>query len=108
MDRNVFLSLLGAERDWIVVWLSAPWCKFCVGSEPSVQCRMNNLRNDITVLHLNIDKSPDLYAVLRSKKQVRGIPALLAYKPGNTTYFADASCVGAQAADLDAFYAAIK
>jgi thiol-disulfide isomerase/thioredoxin len=107
MNRSEFQTLLGSKRGWIVVYLSAPWCIPCGKASPIIQCRSEKLPKEVTYLHLNVDNCFDVYAVLRAKKQVKGIPALLGYKPENATFMADESCSGANEADIDAFFSKI-
>jgi hypothetical protein len=57
---------------------------------------------------LDIDENFDLYAFMKSKKQVRGIPALLAYNKGTLTYAADASVSGSDTEALDFFFKEVE
>jgi len=104
MDRKQFQQLLESKRDWLVVYLSAPWCAPCAVAEPLIAAHVARLPSRIAYLHLNVDTCGDVFAALRAKKQVRGIPALLAYQPGNTTLISDASCSGADETDIAAVF----
>jgi thioredoxin-like negative regulator of GroEL len=107
MERADFRTLLESNRDWIVVYLSAPWCIPCGKAGPIIEARAAKLPEKVTYLHLNVDTCFDVYALLRAKKQVKGIPALLGYKPGNVTFLADVSCSGSDERDIDAFFSKI-
>ncbi len=43
------------------------------------------------IYNVGVDDCFDLYAYLKQKKMVSGIPAMLAYKKGNESYAPDAS-----------------
>jgi hypothetical protein len=43
---------------------------------------------------IDVDESFDLYAFLKTKKMVNGIPAVLVYEKSNTSYIPDFSYVG--------------
>jgi thiol-disulfide isomerase/thioredoxin len=104
MDREQFQKLLESKRDWIIVHLSATWCAPCKVANPII-CRMvEKLPDKVTYLDLDVDSCFDVYAVLKSKKQVKGVPSLLGYKPGNATMFADVSCSGSNEEDIVAFF----
>ena len=52
----------------------------------------------------NVDESFDVYSYFKSKKMVNGIPVILCYKKGNTSYIPDDSITGSDPAALDAFF----
>jgi thiol-disulfide isomerase/thioredoxin len=104
MDRTDLLSMLQSKRGWVVVYLSAPWCAPCKKAGPLIEARVAKLAESVVFLHLNVDTCADVYASLRAKKQVNGIPTLLAYKKNNHTLYADASCSGAEEANIDNFF----
>ena len=107
MDRTELLAVLESQRDWLVIALWAPWCGPCKTAAPMVAAYAAKLPTKVTYLRLNVDTCSDVYAALKAKKQVRGIPALLAYKPDNATLIADVSCSGANGADIAAFFSKI-
>ena len=51
-----------------------------------------------------MDESFDLYAYLKSKKMVNGIPVMLCYKKGNVSFAPDDAVTGAEPFALDAFF----
>jgi hypothetical protein len=53
---------------------------------------------------IDVDESFDLYAHLKQKKMVNGIPVILMFKKGNVSYIPDDSVTGADPAALDAFF----
>ena len=59
----------------------------------------------ITMFEIDVDECFDLYAFLKHKKMVNGIPVFLAYARG-VTEAPIASVTGAGVADIEAFFAA--
>ena len=59
-------------------------------------------------LKLDVDDSSDLYAHLKAKKQVSGIPVLLAYKKGNMTPYANYSVTGSDRPGIDTFFKQVQ
>ena len=53
---------------------------------------------------LDVDECDDLYAMMKSKRMVNGIPVILCYKKGNTSYIPDDSVTGADPGMLAAFF----
>jgi thioredoxin-like negative regulator of GroEL len=108
MDRVELQALLESQRGWLVIALWAPWCVPCKTAAPLVAACAAKMPTKVTYLHLNVDTCADVYAALKAKKQVRGIPALLAYKPENATLIADVSYSGGNRADIEAFFSKVS
>jgi len=69
---------------------------------------MNRLPETIqgAVIDIDDEASFDLYAFLKSKKQVNGVPVILCYKKGNMTYVPDNVIVGADEDQVNRFFTA--
>jgi hypothetical protein len=59
-----------------------------------------NVQNAI----IDVDESFELYAFLKNKKMVNGIPAILAYYKGNLHYAPDDGVIGANNTEIIAFF----
>ena len=53
---------------------------------------------------IDVDESVDLYAFLKSKKMVNGIPVMLCYKKGNVSFAPDDAVTGSEPGQLTAFF----
>ena len=104
MDRKRFLNLLEENEGVVVVKYGATWCKPCKVIEPYLEQKKQTLPGHITYHELDVDEDFDLYAHFRTKKQVSGVPVLLAFKKGNLTPYADKSVTGTNRTDLDYFF----
>ena len=108
MDRDLLAKLLQCNPGVIVLKFTAEWCKPCKTIHDYVYDKFRSLPNTCICADLDVDENFDLYALMKSKKQVRGIPALLAYKKGTLTYAADASVSGSDTEALDFFFKEVE
>ena len=104
MDRIAFIEQLQNNPGLVVVKYSATWCKPCKKIADHVAGKAAKLPTNTKFLELDLDRDPDLYALLKAKQQVRGVPVLLAYKKGNVTPYADSSITGADTDAIDTFF----
>ena len=91
-----FKALLDKNPGVFIVKLGAEWCGPCKKIESLVHDLMTKVPTDkIQCAIIDADESFELYAFLKTKKMVNGIPAILAYHAGNTNYIPDDVVVGA-------------
>lgn len=102
--RQDFLKLLQNNPSIIVVKLGATWCGPCKKIKQVCEAFFLSGPNDAIYLDLDVDTSIDVYAFLKTKKMVNGIPALLCYAKGNTSYASDIAISGTDPKDLDLFF----
>jgi hypothetical protein len=53
---------------------------------------------------VDIDESFELYALLKTKRQINGIPAILCYKQGNTDIIPDYGVAGSDVNQIGIFF----
>jgi thiol-disulfide isomerase/thioredoxin len=105
-NREVFLQLLKMNPGVFVFKFGAEWCKPC----QMIKKHIDNVslvipnNNTIFIYSVDVDECFDLYAYLKQKKMVSGIPTLLAYKKGNSYFVPDASISGTNESDLNHFF----
>lgn len=105
LDRAEFQSLISKNLDGILVFkLGADWCGPCKRSRPLVHSLAEQMPRNVSVIDVDVDESFDLYAWLKSRKQVNGIPALLAYYPGNETFASNYSATGGDPNVINGFF----
>ena len=75
------------KNEYTVIKFYADWCAPCKAVGPKVHNmitqkyeQFKNVENKFTFIELDVDESFDLYAYLKSKKMIRGIPTLFVYK----------------------------
>jgi thioredoxin 1 len=106
LDRVKFMEVLRENPGKVIMKFGATWCGPCKRIEPMIQYAFEQLseRNGYKCIMVDIDDSFDLYALLKSKKQISGVPAVLCWNKGNETAIPDDMVVGADKALVDAFF----
>jgi thioredoxin 1 len=103
-SRDAFLQLLRVNPGLVIVKLGATWCGPCKKIAHLVDAFFASAPPDVICADIDVDDSIDLYAHLKSKRMVNGIPVILLYKRGNVSFIPDDSITGADPAGLDAFF----
>ena len=103
-NRNSFFHLLENNKGLIILKLGATWCGPCHKIKDVVHAFFATSPEQVICGDIDVDESFDFYALLKSKKMVNGIPVLLCYKKGNSTFIPDDIVTGAEPAALDAFF----
>ncbi len=97
LNRQQFQELLHNNPGKVVIKFGAEWCGPCKKIEPYVKHVFETYKHNKTVqcIMVDIDDSFDLYAYMKTKKQVNGIPAILCWHKGNETIAPNDSVIGA-------------
>jgi thioredoxin 1 len=103
-SRDEFLNLLKVNPGLIIVKLGATWCGPCKKIAHIVEAFFASSPPNVICADIDVDESIDLYAYLKQRKMVNGIPVMLMYKKGNVSFAPDDSVTGADPAQLDAFF----
>ena len=103
-NRDAFFHLLQHNPGLIILKLGSSWCAPCKLIEKSVHGFFASSPPEVVCADIDVDKSFDFYSFLKSKKMVNGIPVLLCYKKGNTTYIPDDIITGADSQGLHQFF----
>jgi len=93
-SRHQFLDFLKENPDHIIVKFGAEWCGPCKNIESNVKSFFLKCPHTVICCDIDVDESFDLYAYLKTKKMVNGIPAILVWEKGTTSYIPDHSYVG--------------
>jgi thiol-disulfide isomerase/thioredoxin len=104
MKRDEFLTHLG--KDIVLVFFTSTDCTPCKTIKPYVQEKLSSCPYVCLQLDRNIDA--DVYAALQSKKQVKGVPSLLAYAKDNRTLMANLSISGTNQNEIDCFFESLE
>lgn len=104
-NRSDFLSLIqNKDRGLLIVKFTAEWCNPCKTIKSSVDDFFKYSPPEVICCDLDVDINFDIYAFMKSKKMVNGIPCILAYKPGNTTFVPDFYVSGTSKSELHTFF----
>ena len=103
-NRNEFLKVLRVNPGLVIVKLGATWCGPCKQIAHIVEGFFASSPPDVICADIDVDESIDLYAYLKQKRMVNGIPVMLLYKRGNVSFAPDASVTGSDPVKLNAFF----
>jgi thiol:disulfide interchange protein len=103
-NRQAFFHLLEHNTGLIILKLSADWCPGCKAIEKTVHGFFASSPPEVICGDIDVDQSFDFYSFLKSKKMVNGIPVLLCYKKGNSTYIPDDVVTGSDPQGLHYFF----
>lgn len=106
MNKESFASLLSSNKGLLIIKFGAEWCGPCKKIDPLVYNWMSKMSShpNITCAIIDIDESFEIYAFLKNKKMVNGVPVILCYKKGNLTWIPDKSVVGADESQVNLFF----
>lgn len=103
-SRHEFNKLLSNNPGMILVKFGATWCGPCKKIKHIVDAFYASSPDNVVCCDIDVDESFDLFAYLKSKKMVNGVPVMLRWNIGNTSFIPDDSVTGASPIDLDAFF----
>jgi len=103
-SRQDFFKLLENNPGLIIIKVGAGWCGPCKKIAPVLDAFFASSPDEVICADIDVDESFDFYAYLKGKKMVNGIPHIMCYKKGNTTFIPDDSVTGADPVQLDAFF----
>ena len=103
-DKEQFLLILKSNPGVVVIKFGAEWCNPCKKIHDHVYEWFEKMPNEVVCYDLDTDDNFEIFAYLKTKKQVSSIPVILAYKKGNTMVGADYSVVGAHNKSIDIFF----
>jgi thioredoxin 1 len=102
--RADFATLMENNPGILIFKFTATWCGPCKTIKDYSYKKSNELPDYMTMLEVDVDECFDLYAFLKHKKMVNGIPVFLAYAKG-TNEGPIASITGSSLPDIETFFA---
>lgn len=103
-NRNDFIALLKKNPGLIIAKFGAEWCKPCGLIKNTVENNFNEMPDNVLCLDIDVDEAFDLFAFMKSKKMMKGIPTILCYKKGNNSFASDDSISGADENEVQQFF----
>tara|TARA_B110001450_G_C17638920_1_gene488490 strand:+ start:19 stop:390 length:372 start_codon:yes stop_codon:yes gene_type:complete len=104
LDRHSFMETIKNNNGLFIVKFTATWCGPCKKIANFVDVQFKNTSENVTCATIDVDQNFDLFAFLKSKKMVKGIPVILAYKKENKNYSPDFSVSGTDQEQLIVFF----
>jgi len=94
-DRHELLNnILPNNPGIIIIKFTAEWCAPCKNIKDVVYQKFNNAPNNVACFDIDIDDNFDVYAYMKSKKMSTGVPTILVWKKGNTSFAPDNGITG--------------
>ena len=87
-----------------VVKFGAEWCGPCKKIEPLVDECMSKMPDNVQCAVIDVDESFEVYAFFKNKRILNGIPAIVAYYAGNSSYVPDQVVVGSDPNQVVQFF----
>jgi thiol-disulfide isomerase/thioredoxin len=106
--RDDLARVLRENTSVVIMKFGADWCGPCKKIESTVHDFMSKMPEQMLCTIIDIDECFDVYAFLKSKKIVNGIPALVAYYKGNVHYAPDEVVIGTDTNEIRDFFVACK
>lgn len=104
MTRAHFKHIVETTPGITIFKFGASWCGPCRRVEPQVMAHLDALPPKVTAYVVDVDVSTDVFAYLKSKKIVPGVPTLLMYAPHSNPLTPVRVVSGADPAQIDAFF----
>ena len=99
-----FKNLLIDNTGIIIIKFGAEWCGPCKQIKNQVEKAFELMPNNTKCLVVDVDESIEVYAFLKNKRMIKGIPAILAYYSGNVNYIPDDIISGADPNGINLFF----
>lgn len=109
LDRNQFQQFLtenaNNEQYTLIFKFSATWCGPCNNMLPQCNHWLNQMPADrFRFFAIDVDKSGDLFAFLKSKKISSSVPTMLCYRPTNEGFYPDQMVIGNDIQKVNQFF----
>ena len=88
----------------VIIKFGAEWCGPCKKIEKQVHDWLDSMPEKVQAFVIDIDECFEIYAYLKTKKMVNGVPAILCYDKGNLSYIPSDSVIGGDPVGGDAFF----
>jgi len=101
-----FYNMLQINNSVVIFKFGADWCSPCKKIEPTISQWFQHItiNTNIQAVYVDVDEAFELYSFLRTKKMIKGIPAVLAYYKGNTGYIFDDAEIGTDVSLINSFF----
>ena len=103
-SREQFAQLFQNNPGLLVIKFGATWCGPCKKIEGLVHEWFDKMPDTVQCMTVDVDDCFEVYAFLKSKKMVNGIPAILCYEKGNVNYIPNDVVIGADNGEIDKFF----
>jgi len=94
-NRHILMNnILPNNPGVIIIKFTATWCGPCKKIQPLVNNFFNRAPENVICYDIDVDVNSDVFSFFKSKKMVAGIPAILVWERGNTSYVPNSGISG--------------
>jgi thiol-disulfide isomerase/thioredoxin len=103
-----FNEILAKNTGIVILKLGATWCGPCQQIANLVHGLMDQITSvygsKVVCCDIDVDENFELYAFLKTKKMVNGIPAILCWKAGNVSFIPDDTALGSNVMEINLLF----
>ena len=99
-----FQLFIANEQKPLVVKFTADWCGPCKRIKPVVDEQVKILDDKIIYMEIDVDESFDVYATMKSKRMLSGIPTLMFYALDNKEFYPSLTTTGGNIDTVKGFF----
>lgn len=99
-----FECIIRNKKDKVIFKFTADWCGPCKKAKPIIDENVKRLPESILFNEVDIDDSIEVYGMLKAKRLVTSIPALICYNKNNDTLWPDEIVSTSNKEDIDKFF----
>jgi thioredoxin 1 len=100
---DVFYNILNTNHGLVILKFTASWCYPCKVIENDVKELFKKMPSNVQTIVIDIDRSLEFYTFLKKKRVLNGVPTMLCYNKGNTSFIPDDYVVGASKEKIESF-----
>lgn len=106
ISKESFQELLTTNTGALIIKFGAEWCGPCKKIDPLVYKWMSKISENpkMKCAIIDVDECFEVYAFLKNKKQLNGVPAILCYAKGNLSWIPNHSVIGADENQVNIFF----
>ena len=98
-------TILEENPGMVFIKFSADWCKPCQKIKSHVDQWFIRMPDTVQVVTVDIDEDFEVYAFMKNKRMLNGIPAILMYRKGNVDIAYDEIVSSSNIQHVDEFFA---
>ena len=99
-----FQLFIANKQKPLVVKFTADWCGPCKRIKPVVDEQVKILDDKIIYMEIDVDESFDVYATMKSKRMLSGIPTLMFYALDNKEFYPSLTTTGGNIDTVKGFF----
>ena len=108
VSREEFMHFIANKQKPVLVKFTADWCNPCKKIKPVVNEHLKTLGDKIIYLEIDIDNSIEVYATMKGKRMLSGIPTLMFYALDNKEFYPSLTTTGGNIDTVNDFFEEIS